>query len=73
MTIGITDHAAERYLQRVRGVLDPRPEIARRVRAAWDAGRVSDGDRGALYVRDLDRPERSTCAIWTARPSCTSV
>jgi hypothetical protein len=57
LTIGITDHAAERYLQRVRGVLDPRPEIAGRVRVAWEAGRVSDGERGALHVRDVDRPD----------------
>jgi hypothetical protein len=55
VTIGVTDHAAERYLQRVRGALDPRPEIVRRVRAAWDAGRVSDGSRGAVHVHDLDR------------------
>jgi hypothetical protein len=57
VTIGVTDHAVERYLQRVRGVLDPRPEIAGRVRRAYEAGRVSDGDRGALLVRDLDRPD----------------
>ena len=57
MTIGVTDHAAERYLQRVRGVLDPRPEITARVRAAYEAGRVSDGERGSLHVRDVDRPE----------------
>jgi hypothetical protein len=55
VTIGVTDHAAERYLQRVRGALDPRLEIVRRVRAAWDAGRVSDGSRGAVHVHDLDR------------------
>ena len=55
MTIGVTDHAVERYLQRVRGVLDPRPEIAGRVRAAWDAGRTAPGDRGAVLVSDLDR------------------
>jgi hypothetical protein len=57
VTIGVTDHAVERYLQRVRGVLDPRPEIAGRVRAAWEAGRVSDGSRGAVNVRDLARPD----------------
>ena len=34
MTVGVTDHAVERYLQRVRGVLDARPEIAGRVRRA---------------------------------------
>jgi hypothetical protein len=53
----VTDHAVERYLQRVRGALDPRPEIAGRVRRAWEAGRVSDGERGALLVRDLNRPD----------------
>jgi hypothetical protein len=57
VTIGVTDHAVERYLQRVRGVLDPRPEIAGRVRAAWEAGRVSDAPRGAVHVRDVDRPD----------------
>ena len=57
MTIAVTDHAVERYLQRVRGALDPRPEIAGRVRRAYAAGRVADGDRGAVLVRDLDRPD----------------
>jgi hypothetical protein len=57
LTIAVTDHAVERYLQRVRGVLDARPEIAGRVRRAFDAGRTSPGLRGALHVRDLDRPD----------------
>jgi hypothetical protein len=57
VTIGVTDHAVERYLQRVRGVLDARPEIAGRVRKAWEAGRVEEGERGAVNVRDLDRPD----------------
>jgi hypothetical protein len=57
VTIGVTDHAVERYLQRVRGVLDPRPEITGRVRRAWEAGGVSEAPRGAVYVRDLDRPD----------------
>jgi hypothetical protein len=56
VTVGVTDHAVERYLQRVRGVLDPRPEIAGRVRKAWEAGRVSEGERGAVNVRDVERP-----------------
>ncbi len=55
--ISITDHAVERYLQRVRGVLDPRPEIAGRVRRAYEAGRVSEAPRGAVHVRDIDRPD----------------
>jgi hypothetical protein len=57
LTIGVTDHAVERYLQRVRGVLDPRPEIAGRVRRAFEAGRTAPGDRGSLHVRDLDRAD----------------
>jgi len=57
LTIAVTDHAVDRYLQRVRGVLDARPEIAGRVRRAWEAGRTSPGLRGALHVRDLDRPD----------------
>lgn len=63
MLIAVTDHAVERFRQRVAqrsGALDPRPEIAGRVRRAWEAGRVSEqppagasGARGSLYVRDL--------------------
>jgi hypothetical protein len=55
LTIGVTDHAVERYLQRVRGVLDARPEIAGRVCRAWEAGRVEEGERGAVLVRDVER------------------
>jgi hypothetical protein len=60
--IAVTDHAAERFRQRVGsgGELDVKPEIARRVAAAWAAGRVTDeppkgatGARGSVYVRDL--------------------
>ena len=57
MTIGVTDHAVERYLQRVRGVLDARPEIAGRVRRAWEAGRVVEAQRGTVHVRDVERPD----------------
>lgn len=66
MLVAVTDHAVERFRQRVgsrAGLLDPRPEIAGRVRRAWEAGRWSeqppDGrssarvPRGSLYVRDL--------------------
>jgi hypothetical protein len=64
--VAVTDHAVERFRQRVgsrAGALDPRPEIAGRVRAAWAAGRWSDrpppglrpgrGRRASVYVRDL--------------------
>ncbi len=43
--VAVTDHAAERFRQRVaarRGGLDPRPEITARVSQAWAAGRVRD-------------------------------
>jgi hypothetical protein len=67
--VAVTDHAAERFRQRVggrSGEVDPRPEIVARVTRAWDAGRVGDeppgGERshpparGSLYVRDaVDR------------------
>jgi len=64
LTIGVTDHAVERYLQRVRGVLDPRPEITGRVRAAWDAGRVTAAERGTVHVRDLDRRDLVYVCVW---------
>jgi hypothetical protein len=64
VTIGVTDHAVERYLQRVRGVLDARPEIAGRVRQAWEAGRVSSADRGTLQIRDVDRPDLVYVCVW---------
>ena len=52
--IGVTDHAAERYRQRVAGRLDPRTEIIGRVSEAWAAGNVEPGDdRATVRVRDL--------------------
>lgn len=63
MLVAVTDHAVERFRQRVgsrSGALDPRPEIAGRVSRAWAAGRWSEeppagasGARGSVYVRDL--------------------
>jgi len=65
VTVAVTDHAAERFRQRVgsrRGGFDVKPEIAGRVSEAWAAGRVSEtpppgadeaAARGTLYVRDL--------------------
>jgi hypothetical protein len=57
--IAVTDHAAERYRQRVRGTLDPRLEIVESVGRAWAAGAVSSeppagaaAQRGSVYVRD---------------------
>ena len=54
--VAVTDHAVERYGQRVRGTLDPRTEIAARVGEALQAGRVEPGERGAQLVRDTRRP-----------------
>ena len=55
--VSVTDHAVERYLQRVRGALDPRLEITARVSKAYDAGQISPGERGATLVRDLQRAD----------------
>jgi hypothetical protein len=52
VNVAVTDHAVERYLQRVRGVLDARPEIAGRVRRAWEAGSYVEAGRGTVEVRD---------------------
>ena len=62
--VAVTDHAVERFRQRVgarHGGLDVRPEIAGRASRAWAAGRVSDepppgageAARGSVYVRDI--------------------
>ena len=61
--VAVTDHAAERFRQRVgtrTGSVDVKPEIVTRVGRAWAAGRVEDqapdgatGARGSRYVRDL--------------------
>jgi hypothetical protein len=55
MLVAVTDHAAARFRQRVRGTLDEKTEVAARVARAHAAGRVEDGERGAILVRDLER------------------
>jgi hypothetical protein len=55
MLVAVTDHAAERFRQRVgstTGEIDVKPEIVRRVSAALDAGRVDEEPRGTIRVRD---------------------
>ena len=61
MLISVTDHAAERYRQRVRGTLDAKAEIVERVGRAWAAGEVTRepppgaaAQRGSAYVHDGD-------------------
>jgi hypothetical protein len=61
--VAVTDHAVERFRQRIggrAGEVDVRPEIVGRVARAWEAGRVDEeppagasGARGSVYVRDL--------------------
>jgi hypothetical protein len=60
MLVAVTDHAVERFRQRVAGALDARAEIVRRVARAVEAGRLTEepppgatGARGSVYVRDL--------------------
>jgi len=63
MLVAVTDHAAERFRQRVggrSGEVDPRAEIVGRVARAVEAGRLSEepppgasAARGSVYVRDL--------------------
>jgi hypothetical protein len=59
--VAVTDHAAERFRQRVAGSLDAKADVIRRVALAWEAGRVQE-DRGTFRVRDLrDRSLNFTC------------
>ena len=64
MLVAVTDHAAERFRQRVRGSLDEKTEIAGRVARAHAAGRVEPGQRGSVLVRDLDRRD----LVYVCRP-----
>lgn len=64
MLVAVTDHAVERWRQRVRGSLDEKTEIAARVARAHAAGRVRAGERGALLVSDLQRRE----LVYVCRP-----
>lgn len=60
--VAVTDHAVERFRQRVggrSGEVDARPEIVSRVTRAWQAGRVGEpppeasAPRGTVEVHDL--------------------
>jgi hypothetical protein len=57
--VAVTDHAVERYRQRVprrSGAVDVRPEIAGRVAEAWAARHAVPGERGTMLVHDLVLP-----------------
>ena len=51
--IAVTDHAADRFRQRVRGTLDAKAEITARVGRSWAAGRTREGRHGTTDVLDL--------------------
>jgi hypothetical protein len=55
--VAVTDHAAERYRQRVRGTLDAKAEIVARVSRAWQAQSTRPGRRGTVDVIDLKDPD----------------
>jgi hypothetical protein len=79
--VAVTDHALERFRQRIggrTGQVDVRPEIVGRVARAWDAGRVEQepppgatGARGSVYVRDL--VDRSLVFVCRYDPSAGEV
>jgi hypothetical protein len=62
--VAVTDHAAERYRQRVRGTLDPKLEIATAVSESYAAARAEPGENGTVLVRDLTRRD----LVYVCRP-----
>ena len=55
MLVAVTNHAAERFRQRVRGTLEEKAEVASAVTRSVAAGRIEQGSNGAVLVRDLER------------------
>jgi hypothetical protein len=53
--VAVTDHAAERFRQRVRGTLEPKTEVKVRVMRSLQAGRFEEIDRRTIRVRDVER------------------
>lgn len=77
--IAVTDHAADRYRQRVRGTLEPKAEITARVGRGWAAGSTRPGPRrGSVDVRDgglvfvclhdVPRGELVVVTLWEEAP-----
>jgi hypothetical protein len=64
MLVAVTDHAAERFRQRVRGTLDAKTEVASRVARAHASGRFEEGPRGEVLVRDVERRD----VVYVCRP-----
>ena len=69
VSVAVTDHAVERFRQRVgggSGALDVRPVIVGRVASAWAAGRVDvdPARRATVLVRDERRPDVVFVCRW---------
>ena len=64
MLFAVTDHATERFRQRVRGTLEPRAEIIARVARGYADGRVERDGRGTVRIRDLERED----LVYVCRP-----
>jgi hypothetical protein len=64
MLVAVTDHAADRFRQRVRGTLEAKRDVAARVARAYAAGGSERGERGAVLVRDLERRD----LVYVCRP-----
>lgn len=65
MLVAVTDHAAERFRQRVQGTLEAKSDVASRVAQAFAAAGAQPGLRGAVLVRDLERRD----LIYVCRPA----
>ena len=71
--VAVTDHAAERYRQRVgtrTGALDVKPEVAGRVARAWAGGQVREEgadvqvrDGGLVFQCRMDRRSRELVVV----------
>ena len=64
MLVAVTDHAAERFRQRVRGTLEAKTEIASRVARGYAADLVEPGSPGTILVRDPERRD----LVYVCRP-----
>src|SRR3954452_20002700 len=69
VSVAVTDHAVERFRQRVgggSGSLDVRPVILRRVASAWAAGRAAEdpSQRATMLVRDERRADVVYVCRW---------
>jgi len=67
VTVAVTDHAVERFRQRVgggSGALDVRPQIVRRVAEAWMEDRVEEVERATVRVTDLRRRDVVYVCRW---------